>query len=275
MKNLNLSSGNKKKDIIIISILIIVLLGVGVFSFIHYSNKSKPEEKESNWQTSNHQTSIVIRQYVQGTNTILRETSNNDVDLVSSYFNQLEELSADEMVDLAVSRDLEITYENITVQFQLNQKDYCYVIDQSLENEYEYLSKLPSGFYDYVVQQIEKVEKKDVPSSNSNETPTEQPITSKSSVQIFNSNGVLNRTIPITEEEVNEIAPYISELKPAEFTTEIKENVVLVYEGTHRIGIDINNSQFCNLIVHNTGSSGIAKLPYELYEFILNKYNGN
>ena len=275
MKKIKMSSGNKKKDIIIILILLICLCGFGIYSFFTYNN-NKPESPKiaDSWKTASDYKSIVIKQYVTGTDTILRETSSNDPSLFVPYLDKIEELSSDEAINLAIAREIEFTYESyLTIQFQLNEKNYCYVQDQNIGREY--MAKLPPELYDLIVSEIEKVEKKDVSDVTPDDSTVQKPIATKTTLQVFNGKGVLSRSVPISQDEIDSISSYISQLEFIDSSMEIKENVVLVYEGIYRIGINIDNSEYCNLINHNTGESGIAKIPYGLYQFILKKYNGS
>jgi hypothetical protein len=136
----------KKKKVFIILIVILILIISGVI----LKNSSSTNKMNS----SNNNISII--KYKAGTSFKLKKINiNNDEDIkeLSKYVEELKPLSATEMVDLAIMKEIDIQYNDyITISIQLDEESYCYYTNT--EENISSLSKMPQGLYKWVKEKI-------------------------------------------------------------------------------------------------------------------------
>lgn len=131
----------KKINVVLILIIIVIVLIFCIFLIKNNNSKN-----------------IIITQYEAGTDTelkriVINSNSENDINKLNGYIEELAPLTNSEMVDLALLKEIEIKYTNsISIGIQLGEKNYCYYINK--EKNISSLSKLPKGLYEWVENKL-------------------------------------------------------------------------------------------------------------------------
>lgn len=133
----------KKKLILCFIIILILFSALGGYLIIDNIFNDYPEE-------------VTIDKYddggfeIVGTFTI---DSKNEIKKITRFVNKLKPLEDEEMVNLAIIRQIEIHYsDSITVGIQLGEKDYCFYTNEN-EN-ISSLSHMPTGLYEWVERKV-------------------------------------------------------------------------------------------------------------------------
>lgn len=131
----------KKINVVLILIIIVIVLIFCIFLIKNNNSKN-----------------VIITQYEAGTDTelkriVINSNSENDINKLNGYIEELAPLTNSEMVDLTLLNEIEIKYTNsISIRIQLGEKDYCYYINK--EKNISSLSKLPNGLYEWVENKL-------------------------------------------------------------------------------------------------------------------------
>lgn len=121
---------------LIITIIIAVLVLVGVLFIVKNNTQNIKSGELPN--------SVTIKQYEVGTNNVVMKRtieSKKDLREFSRIVEGMKPLSDNEMVDLAILYEYEVSYDDVIIRYNPSEKNYCYYIKDGKES----LAKLPDG----------------------------------------------------------------------------------------------------------------------------------
>lgn len=147
----------KKGIIIIVVIVFLVLLGALLFNSMKKSAVTQSGEFVTETEnpivyvSKNPDVYAKITRYSPGTSTIIQEITIDDeenLDRLKGFVSQIKPLEPEEMVDLALPREIFVEYgDSISINICDGEETYCNYTNKS--ESIESMAKLPEGMYDW------------------------------------------------------------------------------------------------------------------------------